>query len=187
MTRQNKITIFISGAWFLTLVAFVARPTPKKQLCSMLLTLIFLSLCLSNVIHVFRYWRKKQGASLIPLGLCALFMFLAPRTGFAIKRFLFQRSLPHYEAVIRQMKEGSIPVSDQYNRIYQVENDLACAIFAQRETNGVLSVFFMTGSGFPFKHSGYLYCSSGNLQNSDLAARWPGSQEIRPFWFEISK
>ena len=104
-----------------------------------------------------------------------------------IRQVIFQRSLPRYESIIHQIESGAIPVSGELRHISQVEGNWAYAVLAQRGTNGVLTVEFLTGGGFPVKHCGYLYSSSGVIESGSLAdARWPKKHEVRPSWFRIS-
>jgi hypothetical protein len=87
------------------------------------------------------------------------------------------------------MESGEISVSTEMDRIPQaiLKARMAYAVFAQKETNGVLTVEFLTETGFPVKHSGYLYCSSGTIAPGSAEDRhWPIIHEERPKWFSIS-
>jgi len=186
MSRFSKITVLIACLWFLVFLASAAQPSGLTQLFSILLTLALLVFGFISFVFVFLLWRQERWRSLIPVGACALVVLLAPEVGGLIRQFMFDRSLPRYESIIRQMESGSLPVSAELRRVPQVESSLAYAVLAQR-TNGVLSVEFLTGSGFPVKHSGYLYCSSGLIERgSQMDSRWPMRREVRPLWFRIS-
>jgi hypothetical protein len=187
MSRISKTTLAIAGLWFLAFELFVARPSVVTQFASMLLTLALLVFGFISCIRVFTQWRRERWFIFLPLGACALAIVLAPEVGGAIRQLIFQRSLPHYEAIIRQMHAGEIPISDEWRRVPEAEGGSAYAVFAQRSTNNVLTVEFLTGGGFPVKHSGYLYCSSGVIEKSSLADRhWPRRSEIQPLWFRVS-
>jgi hypothetical protein len=87
------------------------------------------------------------------------------------------------------MESGSIVVSDKFDRIPQAETEarLVYRVFAEKDTNGVLMVEFDTESGFPVKHSGYLYSSSGTIEpGSQMDSRWTFRQEVKSRWFYIS-
>jgi hypothetical protein len=186
MPRLSKITLGIAGLWFLGFTAFAALPSGLTQLFSMLLTLGLLVFGFVSFVRVFTHWRQERWRSIIPVGACALAVVLAPEIGGLIRQFMFQRSLPHYESILRQMESGSIPVSVELDRVPQAESSLAYAVLAQR-ANGVLSVEFLTGGGFPVKQSGYLYCSSGVIERGSLIdSRWPKRRKVRPLWFRIS-
>ena len=187
MSRITKITVIIAGLWFLVFVAFAVRPSPVTQFASMLLTFGIFVFGFISFVRVFTHWQRERWWTIVPLGTCVLVVVLASEVGAAIRQFVFQRALPSYEAVIRQMDSGNIPVSAELRRVPQAEGDLAYAVLAQRGTNGMLIVEFLTGGGFPVKHSGYLYCSSGVVERGSLAdSRWPKRREVRPLWFRIS-
>jgi hypothetical protein len=140
----------------------------------------------TSFILIFTRWRQERWRTLIPVASCALAVIVAPVVGRLIGQLMFHRSLPHYEAIIRQIESGNIPVTAELRRIPQAEGSLAYAVLAQR-TNDVLSVEFLTGAGFPVKHSGYLYCSSGTVEKgSFIDSRWPKRREVRRFWYRIS-
>lgn len=187
MPRSAKITVVIAGLWFLVFTAFVARPSPSTQLLSMLLTLGLFVFGFISFVRVFTHWHRERWRALVPLSVCVLVVVLAPELGAAIRQLIFQRSLPRYESIIRQIESGAIPVSSELRHISQAEGAWAYAVLARRGTNGVLTVEFLTGGGFPVKHSGYLYCSSGVIESGSLAdSRWPKKQEVKPSWFRIS-
>lgn len=187
MSRITKITLLIAGLWFLATTAFAAYPSGITQPLSIVLTLGLLVFGFISFIRVFTHWRRQRWQSVIPVGACILVVVLAPEVGVVIRQATYQRSLPGYEAIIHQIESGSIPVSAELRRISQAEGSLGYRVFAQRSTNGVLTVEFLTGGGFPVKHSGYLYCSSGVIEKGSLAdSRWPKRQAVRPLWFRIS-
>jgi hypothetical protein len=67
------------------------------------------------------------------------------------------------------------------------ERDLGYGVLAERDPNGVLTVELLTGGGFPVKHSGYLYTSSGSVRpGSFFDERWPFKTEMKAKWFRIS-
>ncbi len=187
MSRVTKITIIVAGLWFVVFIAFAARPSPVTQLLSMLLTLGLLIFGFVSFIRLFTHWRRERWRVVTPFAACVLVVVLAPEVGASIRHVTFQRSLPSYESIIRQMESGTMPVTSELRRISQAEGGSAYAVLAQRSTNGVLTVEFLTGGGFPVKHSGYLYCSSGSIEPGSVAdRRWPRRREVRPLWFRIS-
>lgn len=187
MSHVIKITIFVAGLWFAVFIAFAARPSPVTQLLSMLLDLGLLVFGFISFIRLFTHWRRERWRVVIPFATCVLAVALAPEVGATIRRVAFQHSLPHYESIIRQMESGTIPVTQELRRIEQAEGGSAYSVLAQRSTNGVLTVEFLTGGGFPVKHSGYLYCSSGFIEPGSAAdSRWRKKREVRPLWYRIS-
>jgi hypothetical protein len=187
MARVPKIAIFVAGLWFVVFVAFAARPTAATQLLSILLSLGFLVFCFISFIRLFTHWRRERWQVVIPLSICLLAVVFAPVVGATMQHVIFQLSLPHYESIIRQMDSGAIPVTPELRRIEQAEGGSVYAVLAQRSTNGVLTVEFLTGGGFPVKHTGFLYCSLGLIEpGSDADSRWRKRREMRPLWYRIS-
>lgn len=86
------------------------------------------------------------------------------------------------------MESGSIPVSANLSPVPQAVPlaHLAYAVLAQKDTNGALTVEFLTERGF-LNHSGYLYISSGVIKSGSMEdSRWPVKREEKPRWFFIS-
>jgi hypothetical protein len=106
--------------------------------------------------------------------------------GDKICQYKFNHALPGYEAIIRKMDTGSILVSSVRGTIPEAETGDTYRVFAYREPSGTLSVEFFNGVGFPVKHSGYLFSSSGVIEPGSTAdGRWHGSPQIRSNWFAI--
>lgn len=87
------------------------------------------------------------------------------------------------------MESGAVPVAAEPQSITlsETDRDLAYSVLAQKDTNGVLMVEFLTGSGFPLMHSGYLYTSSGSVQpGSFFHSRWLLTMQVKPKWFRIT-
>lgn len=104
-----------------------------------------------------------------------------------VRGIVFRRSLPNFESIVHRMDSGAIPVTAEWRRFPEAEGGGVYAVSAQRSTNGKLTVEFLTGRGFPVKHSGYLYCSVGSLERGSIAEkRWLRRQRVSPTWYRIS-
>lgn len=186
MLRLPKVTLIITGLWFWTFVAFAARPSGLKQLLLLPLTLAFFVLGIISLFRALDRWPKERWRAVIPAIACVLAFVLALTFRGVMRTVLFDRSLPGYQHVIRQIESGSIPVSSKLQQLPQAESPWAYGVLAQR-TNGVLYVEFLTGGGFPVKHSGYLYSSSGAIEEGSVVdSRWPKRRKVRPLWFAVS-
>jgi hypothetical protein len=187
MARFTKITIGWAGLWFLAFIAFPARPSPATQIFSLLLALGLAVLGFISLIRLATHWRRERWRVIVPIAICGIVVVVAAAIGAATRRVAFFRSLPIYESIVRQLESGEIPVSTELRRILLVEGGPAYPVLAQRDTNGVLAAEFLTGSGFPVKHSGYLYCSSGSILLGSVSdSRWPKRQQMKPLWFWVS-
>ena len=101
----------------------------------------------------------------------------------------FEKRLPRYQALIERIKveTGIDPGKVSSVSLTEGERDLCYSISAGHETNGTLIVELLTGGGFPLKHSGYLYSSSGKVEEgSFFERRWPIIYEVKTNWFRIA-
>jgi hypothetical protein len=131
-------------------------------------------------------WKEERWRCLIPWAAVGLAMVLAPEAGIWIRNRRFLQVLPHYESILREMDSGRIPVTSELGRIPGAEGPFAEAVLAQRTQDG-LHVEFLSGGGFPLKHHGYLYLSTGLIEpKSPVGKRWPNRYELRPRWYRIS-
>jgi NADH:ubiquinone oxidoreductase subunit K len=189
MSRSGKFVVLVSVVWCIGSVAVFTRRTPFLQLLSLPLALLFFAAIGTSLVCVFAGWRQCRWRSVLPLASCVIAVFLSGMLVRTARHFVFVWALPSYEAVVHQMESGSILVTTNFDNIPQAESEarLVYRVFAQRETNGVLMVEFDMESGFPVKHSGYLYSSSGVIEpGSRMDSRWPIRQEVRSRWFYIS-
>lgn len=181
------ITLAVCLVWLALDSGFALHQSPATQLLGMASSLVALGVGLIALVRMVTGWPRDGWRVLVPPVICATAVIASMVTGPALQRAAFHRSLPAFEAVIRQMESGPIPVTTELRRIPQAESSLVPAVLARRTTNGVLIVEFLTGFGFPAKHSGYLYCSSTNRDlRSDPDHRWARFRQWEPHWFRIS-
>jgi hypothetical protein len=190
MSRLGKFVVTVSVMWFALFTVYAAhRRSITLQLLGIPVTLCFLAAGVISIVCAFSEWRQRRWLSLLPFAVCVLSVVISGAVVRTIRHAIFARSLPSYEAVVQQMVSGSIRVSTNLSPIPQAAPlaHLAYAVLAQKDTNGVLMVEFLTEGGFPVKHSGYLYISSGVVEPGSVAySRWPIRHEERPRWFYIS-
>lgn len=189
MSRLGKFVIVVAGIWCVGSIVFFSHRTNLSQLLTLPLFPCFFVAFVISFVSVFSDWRQRRWRALVPFATCILSVIICGLVVPPIRRAVFVRSLPSYEEVVRQMESGRIPVFTNLTLIPQAQAQarLAYAVLAQRDTNGVLTVEFLTEGGFPVKHSGYLYCSSGNIKAGSLAdSRWPIRHQEQPKWFYIS-
>ena len=185
--RFLTLTVIVAGLWTTSFVVFVVHPSMATQLLSMLLGLGLLVAGCVGFVRLFRHWERERWREVLPPVACVLVVVLMPETGAAARRAVFQHSLPGFESVIHQIEQGTIPVTIELQPIPQARSGSGGPVLAQRSTNGVLTVEFITGGGFPVKHSGFLYCSSGSIEaGSRTDSRWPRRQPIKPRWYRVS-
>lgn len=187
MSPGAAISIGVAGLWFVSVVAFAARPSPATQLFHGLLSLGAVGCGFGCLVRILPHWRRRYGQGIALLSTAVVLGVLAGAAGAWVQEIVFRRSLPSFEGIVHRMDSGAIPVTAEWRRFPGAEGGGAYAVSAQRSTNGVLTVEFLTGSGFPVKHSGYLYCSGGSIEPGSIAARrWPRRQRVSPIWYRIS-
>ena len=188
MSRADKATIWLAAFAFVGITVFGAHRTPFLQLITCPLLLGFLVLICVSIVRIFTGWKTRGMRALIPFAVCIAAVVAMGVAGRIVRRAVFAWALPSYEQVVSDIQSGRINVSDQFDRIPEAEKTarLAYRVFAQRGANGSLFVEILTESGFPVKHSGYLYCSSGEIDDSFLRSRWPITSRMREKWFYVS-
>jgi hypothetical protein len=189
MSPLDKFVVRVAVIWCVGSTVFFSHRTNLTQLLTLPLALCFLAAVIISIVCAFSEWRQRRWISLLPFGTCVLSVVVCGAIVRPIRQAIFVWSLPSYEGVVQQMESGSIPVSATLSRVPQAESKarLTYGVFAQKGTNGVLTVEFLTECGFPVKHSGYLYCSSGVIAlGSDADSRWPIRHEEKPKWFYVS-
>ena len=104
--------------------------------------------------------------SFLPVGACILSILLSSILTNWIRHAIFVNCLPSYEQIVRRIESGEILVSSNLTDLPQAipTARMAWAVRAKKDSDGVLTVEFLTEKGFPVKHSGYLYCSSGTIE-----------------------
>lgn len=189
MSRRGKFVVVVAVIWFVGATVYGSHRTNLTQLLTFPLIPLFLVALAISVICIFKDWRIRRWKSLFPLGACVLSLVATNIVTRWIRHALFIGSLPSYEAIVRQIESGEILVSTNHAGIPQAvpKARMAWAVYAQEDTNGVLTVEFLTETGFPVKHSGYLYSSSGTIvTGSEPDLRWPLQHEERPKWYFVS-
>ena len=101
-------------------------------------------------------------------------------------KFKFEKS--QYEKVVSLMRNGDIGIGHDLERVEvpSAYRHLAYTVIADEEPNGVLTAEFLTGGGFPVKHSGYLYRSDDEPRKWKHISRWPRLRKIESRWYRIS-
>jgi hypothetical protein len=151
---------------------------------------MFLAALVFSLVCIVTEWRQRRWRSLIPLALWVIALFASGVLIRGVDRLLFLWSFPSYQRIVQEIEEGKVPVYPEVdNSLLEPENKarFAYLVFAEKDTEGILTVEFITESGFPAKHSGYLYVSSGNIEpGSRMDSRWPIREKVKDNWFWVS-
>jgi hypothetical protein len=149
----------------------------------------FLLAVMLSLLFAWTKRRQLRFLAVIPLLLSLSSCVATTVLGRAARQAQFERQFSRYVALVENIQAESTVAPGEVVSIplSEAERDLAHSLLAERTTNGVLVVELLTGGGFPLKHSGYLYTSSGSIQSgSFFDSRWPFKTEVTPKWFRIS-
>jgi hypothetical protein len=142
----------------------------------------------ASIVCVFARWRRWRFRAFIPLALCIITAIVPGMISHRLMDAGFVRIMPRYSALVQQMETGQIVVSNTPTRVVLSANDvgLAYLVWADKTTNGVLTVTFFVGGGFPNEHWGYLYRSSGENPPQEwwIENDWMG-RRLNDKWFYI--
>ncbi len=189
MSRFAKFAFAVAAIWFVVATVFLSHRTTAMQLMAIaVFPVYFVGGGISLVCMIYER-SARTGRSFLPFVAFISALVLPFEIARPIRHLIFIYCLPSCEAVIHQMETGSIRISDVLNPVPEAvpQVRLAYAVLAQRDEDGVLTVEFITEGGFPVKHGGYLYCSSGVIAPHSVAReRWPLCRELRPKWFVIA-
>lgn len=194
MSRANIFVVAASVLWLIGSVCLLAH---KSYLLIFILPLDLLFLCaiLVAAICVFKRWRDRRWRAAVPLAVCLIAFVLSHESVEPVRNLLFAWSLPSYEAVVRQVEAGTIPVSYGLQELPQAESEarLAYSVDAEKCPNGVVMIAFTTDYAqppffpLPESYAGYLYSSSGKIEpGSKLDTIWPTREKVRKGWFYVS-
>lgn len=190
LSRDGKRIVLICVLWLIGSIALFTRRTNYSFLLGLPLAVVFLAAVFFSFLYIAAEWRRRRWHSIIPLAAWLIALFASWALIPCLDRLLFAWSFSSYQTIVREIENGAIPVyPDVDNSILSPHHEalLAHRVFAERDANGILTVEFITESGFPAKHSGYLYVSSGVIEsNSRKDSRWPIREKVRDKWFWVS-
>jgi hypothetical protein len=173
-------------------VYFYELRTADKQLLFMAVSGFACIVSLLSLVAGFCLCFREKLRAFIPVLICIIglpvSMLIGSHLGEFIQSGRFQKNLPRYNAVVQRIETGELTSTPQspFIKLPNEYADLAWATTAKINNTNVV-VEFMTESGFPVKHSGYLFISSNSIESDpDLLQRWPYYSKINSNWFRIS-
>ena len=191
MKKHVVVTICTGAAFDMVLFLFAFKPNILWQFFSIILFFVMLVILIGDIVFIPNKWKQYRFKAFVPFCAASLCLVTIPTSmiaGFLLRDHLFRSRLPQYEAVIELIMDGSVDVGDEL-RLIELPPEysrLASAVLAQKDSNGILTIEFINGSGFPVHHSGYLFRSEGKLQDWEHAGRWSLKYKINDHWYRIS-
>jgi hypothetical protein len=192
MKKLKFICLFAVVLNFVVQTFFYEQRTGIKQLLSMATLLSMFMLLLISFVFGLSSFSRERFRAFIPALICffglPMSFIAAIVLGISIEKSRFQRNLPRYTEVVQLIKKSEIKPTSP-SPLVQLPNqykDLAWEIVPKTNNDGII-IEFLNEAGFPVKHSGYLYVSSGSIENdTKTLQRWPFHTRINTNWFRIS-
>ena len=192
MQKLKLICIVAVLLDFVCGLLFAIKPNANMQLLDMLMFLILMLLLLVSFVGGICVVHRDKINAFIPTLICLIglpaSLFIASYLGVSIRDWQFQKNLPRYIQVVHKIEKNELRATPSSSRIQLPDEfaDLSLATFAKTNNNGLI-IEFIIGVGFPVKHSGYLFVSTGKIENDpDTLERWPYRSRINTNWFRIS-
>ena len=183
MIKQKWFTFLACATLVVAFTALQLDLTPWLQLAILVALLVWLVVSIGSIVFAIRSWQELHIRGFIPLAGCLVTIPTAVVSARGTQALRFHYQLPQFEAVITQITQQDILPNSGHVRI---PCDVARVVLAEKTAHGHLQVEFLTGGGFPVKHSGYLYVETGVLESgSFMAKRWPYTREIKPKWLRF--
>jgi hypothetical protein len=182
-----KLLIFLNLAAAIPCIIIYGLFVYRKcllQFVSMGLGVFLLVMILFDIEGFFKYGRK----ALIPLTIAVLGIgatWASGLIGWHVRRHVFQKRLPQYEEVVRMIENGELKISDpKYSllRLPKQYKHLAYRVIVIKHETGNLEARFSWGSGYPMRHTDFVYCSDGEPPKIG----WSRGYEVAETWFWIS-
>lgn len=193
MRGLNFISSLLTIGCCLAVGRFSAKPSGDVQLLSMFGVLALVVVGLIGVFIGVRKFATKRFQAFVPATICAVglasALIAAPVLGGAIRSRRFEANLPRYTEIVRKVEAGELRATDRLERIDLPPgySDLAVTMLGKTNTTGDIVLEFIIGGGFPVKHSGYLYVSSGKPESDPvLLRRWPHRRKLSDNWSAIA-
>jgi hypothetical protein len=182
--KRKWPTFAIAALCFVAIVLFGTNPSPSLQLVSMGSMLVLMVVLIRSAWFAVTTWKEFKAKAVVPLVVCIL-VVPAALTGASLGRMVhFAFVLPVFERLVEDARRRDIPPG---SKPIELSSSLAYLVLAERTNSGALQVEFLTGRGYPVRHTGYLYADSGAVDpDSVLGERWPSAHGLRRQWFRIA-
>jgi hypothetical protein len=189
IAKSHKAILLAAALWFLVASTFIAHMSGLLQLATMLASFPYIAAVIYSVVEAVRGWRTYKARALIPVSACVLAWFGSGAVGKFVQDQLFMHNLPRYQAIVSSVNVASLPVAAKAEPIELSSENQKLVYFAlaERTQDGALLVELLTEGGFPVKHCGYVFSSSGALpSDAFIGKRWPYVRKVQSKWFRVA-
>lgn len=122
-------------------------------------------------------WRNPRAIAISAAAIVwlAAAPFVGARVGIMVRDAVFRLRLPEYEAAVRLVQAGT-PQAD-IRLAYRINSDLA--------PTGGSEVIFYWGSGFPVKHTAFVYRTDDPSTHPRFVREWSRIGSLAPNWYVV--
>lgn len=181
---SSSLFVYIAAsAWFALAVTLGLHLSSEVQLGLIVATLVLVLAAVTALYAIARKWRSP--GSYLPLVCCLLAVFASPYTVRALEPVLFQHRIAALQALIARSDVASLhPGSSAELNLSVAEQQVSYSVRAERALDGTLLVSIATEGGFPVKHAGYVYSSSGSVDpHATVLRNWSVMRPVTKQWF----
>ena len=181
--RPYRGTIAICGLLLAISLAMAAKPSPTLQLLLMVAAPAWAIAALRALVFLFRQVWDQGARAAVPLVACIGTIVLTLQLAPVANRLYFELKRPAFDVVIadrqsRKMENGMSQI---------IPSDVAYCVLVERTSAGRFQIEFLTGGGFPVKHTGFVYAETGSVDpGSRIGGRWRRWNRLDQNWFAIA-
>lgn len=128
-----------------------------------------LTVMLASFIMGLKKWKSSPRSRMGPIALGGMFLLLIPADlwiGGKIGDERFKTHLAECTAIVEGIKSGKVPAQQSLTRVdIKPLPSTVKDIMAARQPDGSVVVLFLTGTGFPLHHIGYIFNGCGTNSN----------------------
>jgi hypothetical protein len=171
------------------LAVYAWYQTDWLMLLSIPVNIGYVIIWVGSLMCVFIRWKHSRFFAFLPLAICLTTDYFGSVISPRLMIAGFESILPRYAAVVDRVERGNVafPKAEEHVDLSAGNEGLGYVVWADKSSNGVLTVTFIVGGSFPVKHWGYLYSSSGEIiPGSNEDRNWPKRRKLRDKWFWIA-
>lgn len=179
--KQYIILTILHSLFLIISVIFKIRETALLQLIFIVAFLMFLALLIKDLSWLVGHWKLEKWLSLFPIVLWIVILITTPVIAIFCANKIFEYNLPKFQEVVEELKKEP----HEPGKIKQSEKNVGYPVHSWYEDD-VFIVQIWWGSGFPVKHTCYVYVSSGDIDKIEYFTKYfPVRLRLNQYWFRV--
>ena len=147
----------------------------------MFTTLMFLVLLITNILWLIRQWKSEKWLSLYPIVLWIIILLTTPAITFFCVKKSFEYNLPKFQEIVEELKKEQYEPGERKRS----DKNVGQLIDSWYEDEVFIAQIWW-GSGFPVKHTCYVYVSSGDIEKIEYFTKsFYGRIRLNQHWFRV--